>query len=459
MDSVARPSLRQACSVLKQSKRSYATPNAYVPHQANSRIQPLPARPKPVLSTFCTGKPLYANAVVQLETAIKENEEALRRKHIWPLPPRLRLEAETGGWDKNDWKLMETKFATSLDRAQFKRVTGLLKDLALLRRVAQRSGQSEVVLNVNSIIEQYKQPREARQKSTKDKKSPIDEFGRTTTMGRRKESSAKVWLIKTKTPEDFSSRIQTALEIHARKVAEPESTEEPDYPALPTTEVLVNHLPIHQHFPRPSDRELVLRPLRLTGTLGYFNIFALASGGGTTGQAGATALAISRGIITFLPEMADILRRDGLLTRDPRMVERKKTGLAKARKRVGLDFPAYCVSRSELNIIVLLAVHMGQAIKPTGANCLFLPRPTRHLSFVYYTHVHTMYPIAPLYDHVTTSGFQAPRSMCIQAIQAMQGSIFRRNREFQHRFRPVRLGQRETRQPAWLSSSSVSCSI
>lgn len=336
MDSAARPTLRQACSVLRQTRRSYATPNAYVPHQAKSRTTPLPPRPKPALSTFFTGKPLYANALVQLENAIKENQDVLRTKHIWPLPPRLRLEAETGGWDKNDWKLMETKFATSLDRAQFKRVTGLLKELALLRRIAQRSGQSEVVLNVNSIIEQYKQPREARLKSTKDKKSPIDEFGRTTTMGRRKESSAKVWLIKTKTPEDFTARIQTALEIHARKVAEPESTEEPDYPALPTTEVLVNHLPIHQHFPRPSDRELVLRPLRLTGTLGYFNIFALASGGGTTGQAGATALGIARGIVTFLPEMADILRRDGLLTRDPRMVERKKTGLAKARKRVSL---------------------------------------------------------------------------------------------------------------------------
>ena len=423
MELAARPTLRQACSVLKQTRRSYATPNAYVPHQANSRIQPLPTRPKPALSTFFTGKPLYANAIVQLEDAIKENQDALRTKHIWPLPPRLRLEAETGGWDKNDWKVMETRFGTSLDRAQFKRVTGLLKDLALLRRIAQRAGQSEVVLNVNSIIEQYKQPREARQKSTKDKKSPIDEFGRTTTTGRRKESSAKVWLIKTKTPEDFTARIQTALEIHARKVAEPESTEEPDYPALPTTEVLVNHLPIHQHFPRPSDRELVLRPLRLTGTLGYFNIFALASGGGTTGQAGATALGIARGIVTFLPDMADILRRDGLLTRDPRMVERKKTGLAKARKRVSLrkrrcSSTSLVVQRLTMGFLCSLCiVHMGQAIKigeiPT---CFFFPTTiiiTTCLSEALYKHVHTMYHnIRSVHDTLDRSRFSGIMHAC-----------------------------------------------
>jgi len=383
MESFTRPALRQVSGVLKQSRRSYATPNGFVPHQASSRILPLPARPKPVLSTFFTGKPLYANAVVQLETAIKENQDALRAKHIWPLPARLQLEAETGGWDKNDWKLMEIKFATTLDRAQFKQVTGLLKDLALLRRIAQRAGQSEIVLNVNSIIEQYKQPREARQKSTKEKKSPIDEFGRTATMGRRKESSAKVWLVKTKTPEDFSARIQTALEIHARKVAEPESTEDPDYPALPTTEVIINHLPIHQHFPRPVDRELVLRPLRLTGTLGYFNIFGLASGGGTSGQAGAVALGIARGIVTFFPDMADILRRDGLLTRDPRMVERKKTGLAKARKRVSLCTESGCCDADgDLWLIFTLALDstLGSSDKRRH-NDINLPDPTSPFFF------------------------------------------------------------------------------
>jgi small subunit ribosomal protein S9 len=340
MEAVSRPMFRQVCGTLSRGRRTYASQStAYVPYQANSRILPLPPRPKPALSTFFTGKPAYANAVVELEDAVKANQDILRNRHIWPLPPRLQLEMEAGGWDKDDWKLMEARFGTSMDRAQFKRVTGLLRELVLLRRIAQRAGHGEVVLNVNSIIEQYKRPREARQKSTKDKKSPIDEFGRTVTSGRRKESSAKVWLIKTKTPEDFSKRIETALEIHARKVADPESTENPDYPALPTTEVLINHLSIHQHFPRPSDRELVLRPLRLTGTLGYFNIFGLTSGGGTSGQAGAVALGIARGVITFFPEMADILRRDGLLNRDPRMVERKKTGLAKARKRVSSKLP------------------------------------------------------------------------------------------------------------------------
>jgi small subunit ribosomal protein S9 len=78
---------------------------------------------------------------------------------------------------------------------------------------------------------------------------------------------------------------------------------------VPQTEVLINSRPIHKHFPRPADRELIMRPLRLTGLIGHYNIFALTSGGGTTGQAGAVALGVARGLATHRPELREILQK------------------------------------------------------------------------------------------------------------------------------------------------------
>lgn len=82
---------------------------------------------------------------------------------------------------------------------------------------------------------------------------------------------------------------------------------------LPISEVLVNHLPLSAHFVRPCDRETVLRPLRITGLLGAYNIFALTRGGGTTGQAGAVALAVARALAILREDVGDVLKSGELL--------------------------------------------------------------------------------------------------------------------------------------------------
>jgi len=74
-------------------------------------------------------------------------------------------------------------------------------------------------------------------------------------------------------------------------------------------------------------------PLKLTDTLGKFDIEANVRGGGLSGQAGAIRLGIARDIIMYDETLRPVLRAAGMLTRDPRMVERKKYGLAGARKR------------------------------------------------------------------------------------------------------------------------------
>jgi len=76
-----------------------------------------------------------------------------------------------------------------------------------------------------------------------------------------------------------------------------------------------------------------VRPLKVAGVLGAYNVFALVRGGGMSGQSGAVALGVARALVHLEEGVEGVLRKAKLLRRDPRMVERKKTGLAKARKR------------------------------------------------------------------------------------------------------------------------------
>lgn len=76
-----------------------------------------------------------------------------------------------------------------------------------------------------------------------------------------------------------------------------------------------------------------LKPLDVAELMGKFVIKCDVSGGGLTGQAGAIRLGIARALAKYDPELRGVLKKNGLLTRDPRMVERKKYGLVKARKR------------------------------------------------------------------------------------------------------------------------------
>ena len=97
--------------------------------------------------------------------------------------------------------------------------------------------------------------------------------------------------------------------------------------------ITVNGRAIEQFFNQQDSREDVLLPLNLTQNAGQYDIRAKVNGGGTTGQAQAIRLAISKALVDINPEYRLVLKPLGLLTRDPRMVERKKYGQPKARKR------------------------------------------------------------------------------------------------------------------------------
>jgi small subunit ribosomal protein S9 len=97
-------------------------------------------------------------------------------------------------------------------------------------------------------------------------------------------------------------------------------------------EVVVNRRPFEDYFPRDWHREEILKPLVATETCGLFDIQSHAEGGGLSGKAGAIRLGLARALQNYNPEYRPPLKRLGLLTRDPRKVERKKIGLKKARK-------------------------------------------------------------------------------------------------------------------------------
>ena len=100
-----------------------------------------------------------------------------------------------------------------------------------------------------------------------------------------------------------------------------------------TGAITVNHRAFEQFFPTDALRTQVRRPLLLTEMGEKFDILATVAGGGVNGQAGAMRLGIARALVEFNAELRRQLKKDGLLTSDSRVKERKKYGLAGARKR------------------------------------------------------------------------------------------------------------------------------
>lgn len=95
---------------------------------------------------------------------------------------------------------------------------------------------------------------------------------------------------------------------------------------------IINNKNIAEFFPIPYQREMVLQPLKVAKLDKNFDVFIKVHGGGVTGQVDACQLGIARALIQYDEELRSPLRAKDLLTRDPRMVERKKYGLKKARK-------------------------------------------------------------------------------------------------------------------------------
>lgn len=95
----------------------------------------------------------------------------------------------------------------------------------------------------------------------------------------------------------------------------------------------INKRSLEDYFPRETLRMIINRPFTLTDTVGKFDVKVNVCGGGISGQAGAIKHGISKALLEVNQEFRGVLKKEGFLTRDPRVVERKKYGQKKARKR------------------------------------------------------------------------------------------------------------------------------
>lgn len=96
--------------------------------------------------------------------------------------------------------------------------------------------------------------------------------------------------------------------------------------------IVINGRSIDDYCDLDTVKLVIRQPLVLTGKESAYDVFVNVCGGGFTGQAGAIRLGIARALITSEPELRSVVKKEGFLTRDPRMKERKKYGLKKARK-------------------------------------------------------------------------------------------------------------------------------
>jgi small subunit ribosomal protein S9 len=124
----------------------------------------------------------------------------------------------------------------------------------------------------------------------------LDKQGRAYATGKRKDAVARVWV------------------------------------KLGAGKILVNDRPVETYFARPVLRMLIQQPLAAASRQGQFDVVCTVSGGGLSGQAGAVRHGLSKALVRYEPELRAVLKRGGFLTRDPRVVERKKYGRAKARR-------------------------------------------------------------------------------------------------------------------------------
>lgn len=129
-----------------------------------------------------------------------------------------------------------------------------------------------------------------------ERKPLLDKKGRAYGTGRRKDAVARVWV------------------------------------SRGSGKIIVNDRDIVQYFARGTQRLVINQPFEISSRIGQFDVMCKVSGGGLSGQAGAVRHGISRALINFEPGLRDVLKKAGMLTRDSRVVERKKYGLHKARR-------------------------------------------------------------------------------------------------------------------------------
>ncbi|KZP01081.1 ribosomal protein S5 domain 2-like protein, partial [Calocera viscosa TUFC12733] len=276
----------------------------------------------PASPNFFSAREAYYAILYEMEDLLKLVNRRLEEAAVLPPPKDI---ARSIRMARPAWlSVMEFREVLNfrMGVAMRKRLIAVLDELASLTGVAQYAGMVDLYQGVSARIAGFGRLKNETSAGSRQQYAKLDQYGRSYGHGARKTSTARVWMIAT------DPTLPTARPFEPPIPISPPPSSGP----LLTTTILVNSMPLATYFTQVYDREMIIRPLRVTGLLGAFNIFALVQGGGTTGQADAVANGLARAIMGHAPQMKGVLSQAGLLHRDPRVVERKKTGRAKARE-------------------------------------------------------------------------------------------------------------------------------
>ncbi|CAO3702552.1 unnamed protein product [Rhizopus stolonifer] len=265
---------------VNQRFASTATATTRFARSTNTTDDILQYRAKPESLSYFTGNFKYNDLLIELNTLYKQHEN-------WkPTADLTNTEQET----VYAWKLrdkMSELLNIPLTTSQWRKITIHLTTLASLPKPLPAA--------VSQILEPYQRHNTSQNKETVQRS--LDEFGRAYAVGRRKESSARCTLVEGE------------------------------------GKILVNGIELENYFQRPVDCDEVTLPLEVTESKDKFNAWVLVKGGGSTGQAQAIKLGLGRALLIHDAQLKQTLRKAGCITRDPRVVERKKEGQRKARAK------------------------------------------------------------------------------------------------------------------------------
>ncbi|CCK72565.1 mitochondrial 37S ribosomal protein uS9m KNAG_0K02010 [Huiozyma naganishii CBS 8797] len=245
----------------------------------------LQTRIVPKLTTFYSANPLHEQAVNELEQLLRKYIKlpTLRETSTAAALNRGRLP-----WISLDEYALRCGGRSRLKPTQYQQLVWLLNRL---------HGLDPQLINDEIKLHLAKYSKRSGDLQQHRARIPsLDSQGRSVAVGRRKAASAKAYVVRG------------------------------------TGDVLVNDRPLNDYFLQMRDRESVMYPFQVIDAVGDYNVYALTSGGGPTGQAEAVMLAIGKALIAFNPLLKSRLHKSGVLTTDYRRVERKKPGKLKARK-------------------------------------------------------------------------------------------------------------------------------
>lgn len=234
------------------------------------------ARAVPVSPSYFTRTPRFYDNYLALEKLMEQYEEL-------PVIPAAAVERVA-------WKTLDDirqELGEQVKASEFARCMALVKRLNSIHPDLKPQEIKDVLDGFKRSVQPF---------TNVAKPIPIDQFGRACGVGKRKASAARAFVVEG------------------------------------TGEVLINGKTLAEYFGRVHDRESAVWALRATNRIDKYNVWVKVEGGGTTGQAEATTLAIAKALLAHEPALKPALRRAGCITRDPRKVERKKHGHVKARK-------------------------------------------------------------------------------------------------------------------------------